>query len=363
MVDYKKRLNYSFGNEDGSIERQALRILPSDNVVCITASGDRPLNLLLDHPRSLVSVDINQVQNALFELKWAAAQHFSFPQYLAFLTYDGSCPEIKDKQLEQLKPHISPFAYLYWQAHRLELYKGILFQGYVEKKCQTFAKVLQFLRKGVIDRLMSFDSLEEQKVFVDVAWDRFWWRKFFHIGFSKPILRCIGVASDPGLYSHVATNIPLGLYFYNKMHASLYQHLAKRNPFLQLLFRGTVPQEAFLPYLTQPGMHQILQAPSHVEIQTEDIIHYLENSPKGRFSVFSLSDVASYMPQDSFERLLKAMIHSAQGGARFCLRQLFSNHTIPSSLKKHIQRDETLEEKLEKQEPFFYYRFLVGTIH
>lgn len=361
MTDYQQRLNYSFGNEDGNIERKALRIQPSDRVVCITASGDRPLNLLLDNPQSLVSVDMNRAQNALFELKRAAMEQLSFAEYLSFLKPEASSKTTKEKQLKKLQPHMSPPAFFYWQTHLADLNKGILFQGYMERRCQFFSKFFQFLRKDVLKELFSFDNLEEQKAFVDRHWDRFWWKTFFRLSFSPNILKWL--ASDPGLYENVATPIPPGLYFYKRMKDSLHQLLAKNNPFLHLLFSGSVPESAFLPYLTETAVAQIRKSPSQVEIQTENIIRYLESSPKGSFSVFSLSDVASYMPQESFERLLKAMIHSSQKNARFCLRQFFSNHTIPESLKKYIQRDHPLEAELEKQEPFFFYRFLIGTLH
>lgn len=40
-------LSYSFGNEDHSVERRALNCKKADRVLCITASGDLPLHLLL----------------------------------------------------------------------------------------------------------------------------------------------------------------------------------------------------------------------------------------------------------------------------------------------------------------------------
>lgn len=361
MVNYRQRLNYSYGNEDGSIERRALRIQPDDRVICITASGDRPLNLLLDHPYLLVSIDTNHVQNALFELKRAAAKYFDFDTYLSFLTQDGSSPAIKDAQLNELKAHMSPSAFEYWDTHRLSLYKGILFQGNVEKTCKVLAKMFQFMRKGVIDQLLKFDNLEEQRAFVDAKWDCFWWRKCFQAGCSPKILKW--VASDPGVYAYVGKKISPGVEIYNKMRASLHQGLAKNNAFIHMLFKGTVPQELFLPYLTKSGVQQILNAPSQVQIKTDNVIDYLERSPKESFSVFSLSDIASYMPQQSFERLLNAMLHSGQKNARFCVRQLFSNYEIPPHLASHIRRDEALEKELEAQEPFFFYRFFVGTLH
>ena len=46
MTFFFSRLSYSFGNEDWRTEKRALGIRPHDQVLCITASGDRPLNLL-----------------------------------------------------------------------------------------------------------------------------------------------------------------------------------------------------------------------------------------------------------------------------------------------------------------------------
>ncbi|HKZ00179.1 MAG TPA: DUF3419 family protein, partial [Rhabdochlamydiaceae bacterium] len=68
MANFYSRLSYSFGNEDWITELEALRIKPGDRVVCITASGDRPLHLLLADLGELVSVDANPFQNHLFEL-------------------------------------------------------------------------------------------------------------------------------------------------------------------------------------------------------------------------------------------------------------------------------------------------------
>ena len=69
MAKFFKRLSYSIGNEDWETEREALSIQADDKVLCITASGDRPLNLLMNECREIVSIDANPVQNYLLELK------------------------------------------------------------------------------------------------------------------------------------------------------------------------------------------------------------------------------------------------------------------------------------------------------
>jgi S-adenosylmethionine:diacylglycerol 3-amino-3-carboxypropyl transferase len=75
-----------------------------------------------------------------------------------------------------------------------------------------------------------------------------------------------------------------------------------------------------------------------------------------------MSDIASYMSQDHFEKLLLGIHHAAKHNARFCLRKLMSAHFIPSTLTTHFQRDYMLENKLEHEETHFVYRFFVGKI-
>ena len=85
MNDFFSRLSYSFGNEDWNTEYQALKVKPSDKVVCITASGGRPLNLLLQDCEQVVTVDANKIQNYLLKLKSAALKEVDYEEYLDFL--------------------------------------------------------------------------------------------------------------------------------------------------------------------------------------------------------------------------------------------------------------------------------------
>ncbi len=69
MTTFFSRLSYTWGNEDWNTEREALQIGSQDTVLCITASGDRPLNLLVDDCHRMVAIDANQQQNYLLHLR------------------------------------------------------------------------------------------------------------------------------------------------------------------------------------------------------------------------------------------------------------------------------------------------------
>lgn len=359
MNDFFSRLSYSFGNEDWNTEYQALKVKPNDKVVCITASGDRPLNLLLQDCRQVVTVDANKIQNYLLKLKSAALKELDHEEYLDFLfARKGFIPqETIDRVLKWLESDCKE----YWFKRQSKLQKGIVYQGWVEiitRRVQFFTKLF---RGEKINKLFAMHDIEEQKKFVEKEWDTKNWRRVFkwtlNPFFSKWILR------DPGMYFNISSQIGHpGQYLYNRMHSYLTSGLAKRSLLLSLLLTGKVSEEAYPPYLVKDTSKIIKERLDRLQIQTKDIISYLESTQDNQFDCFSLSDVASYIDTNNFERLLKAILKTAKPGARFSIRQFMSEQYIPDYLKKHFVRDSLLESKLDKEDHCCVYRFMVGTI-
>lgn len=357
MTAFFSRLSYSLGNEDWRTEQKALSIQPSDDICCITASGDRPLNLLTANCRSITCVDANPIQNHLLELKRVAIQQLDYSSYLSFL---GANPS--NYRLDTLK-HLLPFmniqAASFWESHPDLIEKGVLYQGATEKLTQIIARCAKFFRGRKIKKLFAFDDLEKQKHFVETQWDSFIWRKVFKILLNPFVSRFM--LEDPGLVN-VGKKINPGIYIYERLTASLKQDLAKNNLLLSLLFQGRISPDAYSPYLTEKGFNQIKPHVSRIKQQTTDIVSYLESLDGPTFDAFSLSDVVSYISQTDFVRLLRAMLKTAKPGARFCMRQFLSSQDIPLDLQPFFKRDSELEQQLEQQDNCFVYRFSTGTI-
>lgn len=357
MTSFFSLLRYSFGNEDWKTEEEALNIQPQDQVLCITASGDRPLNLLSRECKKMICLDANPVQNYLLQLKIAAMSVLEHHQYLAFL---GAIPGKDRKQtLQKLLPHMDSKAAHFWIKHEKMIIKGIIYQGAVERLTSIIAKVFAILRGKKVERLFAIDNLEEQRKFVKDEWDSYIWRQIFNLVLNPLISRFI--IEDPGL-TNIGSDIKPGTYIYERIHASLGRELANKTPLLSLLLRGRVAQEAFSPYLTESGTQTIKTRLPSLEIHTSDLLNYLDSITQPTFDVFSLSDVASYLTYPNFIRLLKNIIRTAKPGARFCLRQFLSSYEIPSHLQKYFIRNYALEKCLEQQDNCFVYRFLTGTV-
>jgi S-adenosylmethionine-diacylglycerol 3-amino-3-carboxypropyl transferase len=357
MDDFFSRLSYSFGNEDWKTEQAALKIQPKDKVLCITASGDRPLNLLMNECSEIVSIDANPIQNYLLDLKMAAMQLFPHDRYLSFLGVKKNQQRLND--FKHLLPFLEKDSAAFWKKNQKMIEKGVLYQGTIEKFTKLTAKIMGIVRHKTIKKLFSFNDLNEQRQFVKEHWDKKWWKKTFELILNPSISKFF--IHDPGLVN-VATAIHPGTYIYERILDMLNQCLANENLLFSLIFQGYVPQAAFSPYLTHEGTQVIKTRLDRLTINTGEIVQYLESIKEPTFDCFSLSDIASYMDHSHFVRLLNAVRAIAKPGARFCIRQFLSSQKMPDELSPFFERDYDLEKRLEQQDKCFIYRFTTGSI-
>lgn len=358
MATFFRRLSYSFGNEDWETEKKALRVRPEDRVVCITASGDRPLHILSQECAHVASVDANQIQNNLLHLKAAAMKTFDFDHYLSFLGATES--EHRLQSLQTLCKELAQEPAQFWQTNQNLIAKGVLYQGATETMLTRFSPVLHLCRPKKIKQLFQMDDLDEQRYFVKKDWDTFLWRKSFELALNPFVSKVI--LNDPGLSNNLGSSIQAGTYIYGRMNNSLNHYLAKQNPLISLIFNGKVGSDAMPPYLQEAYVKEIKQRLDRLSVHTSDIASFLDNSPENSFDCFSLSDVASYMSHEQFLRLLNSVRRAATPGARVSIRQFLSTQRLPPDFSSWFERDHELERKLEHEEKCFVYRFLVGSV-
>lgn len=365
MAHFFKRLSYSFGNEDWRTDHEALKVKPQDSVLCITASGDRPLHLLLNNCESITSIDANPFQNQLFNLKRFAMETLDFDHYLSFLGAIEGHPKQRWETFLKISPHMDDKSHQFWFKKKAMIQRGVLYQGFVEKKLKRIvAPGIRLFRGKKIDNLFEFTDLEKQKEFVEKKWDRLPWRKTIDIALgssiSRLLLRCI--VSDPGIYDHLEGTTNIGSYFYKRMNDSLKNNLAQESVLLSLLLNGKVSRTAFPPYLTEEGVKVIKKHTHKVKTEDIDLISFLKKSSNNSFDCFSLSDVASYLNQNDFEIMMNEVKRVAKPNAKFSIRQFLSNHQLNESIKSSFKRDANLEKEIEKKDRCFVYRYMAGTI-
>lgn len=355
MDRFFKRLNYTFGNEDWQTESEALTSTPESRILCITASGDRPLHLLLDPCSSIVALDANPLQNHLLHLKQTAMEQLHFSDYLSFL--GGAPSSSRLATFNRLTPHMQAESANFWSKNTKIIDKGVLFQGTLERRIKLAKFIFLFKRKQ-IQELFACKTLEEQRHYLKTRWNHEKWKRLFK---WVPLFVRLSM-QDPSIYAHKEEGINPGLAIYNRLMHCLHHSLASENPIISLIFRQMVDAKGYPPYLTADGYRKIKPNLNRLTTITQDAISYLEDVPESSFDRFSLSDIASYLNRKQFEKLMSAMYRAARPGARFCVRQLMTRYAIPGDLSPHFVRDNELEHRLADQDRAFFYHYTVGTI-
>lgn len=344
-------LGYSFGSEDWRTEQKALKIEPDNHVVCITSSGDRPLNLLSTNCLQITSVDVNPIQNHLLDLKRAAMLHLDYPSYLEFLgiTNHQKGRSLPRKVFEELRDESKMF----WIHNSRLIEKGVIYQGQLERSCSYFAQIMRLFRGLRPSKLTSFDDITQQREYLSKSWN-----KRYRSHFLKLALQSI----DREVRAHVAPEVSSGQYIYSRIQQTLHRHLAKENPLFSLIVNGFVEKEAFSPHMLEEHIPEIQSRLNRLTIKTQNMIEFLEAQEAESIDRFSFSDIASYMDGASFNRMIRAAIRTARPGARFCIRQFMSDHQLDSDLTAYLAREPQLERELEEEDRSFVYRFMAGQI-
>ena len=195
-----KIINYSQCWEDPNILLEALSIHPNDNVLSITSGGDNTLALLIASPQKIVSIDKNVAQNYLLELKIAAARSLPYDEYLEFLGVVGSGR--RSALFQKVHSSLPRAAGEWWSTHMSLIKRGVIHCGRFERFTNWFARYILPLihNKKTINKLLSFNNIEEQRTFYRDRWNSRRWK--FFLGFFSSRLILGRFARQPGMFMY-----------------------------------------------------------------------------------------------------------------------------------------------------------------
>lgn len=351
-------INYTSVNEDWRTELRALQIRKNDRILCVAGSGDRPLNLLIDDPETVVAIDRNGSQINLLQLKMAALGVLSYQDYVGFLGLtDHPC---RTETWRCVADGLSKNTRSFWAENLAAIGKGILYQGRWERYYRNLSRFVSLFRREVIETLFDLKNLDTQLEYVRLTWDKKWWRTMFNI-MCDPIFSRI-FFGDPAFYANVPRTFVVGPYLYQGMIKILERYVARENFMLALLFRGRLLHTDLPPYLSEKHTERIRDRIARIVTTQADLLEFLETCEPKSFTKFSLSDTPSFLNQQGFERLLDGVVRTAAPGARICIRQFLTGHTIPERFRDRIYREPRLEQELANSDRAFSYRFIVGQV-
>jgi S-adenosylmethionine-diacylglycerol 3-amino-3-carboxypropyl transferase len=353
--DFFSKIVYSSSNEDSESERLALQLNNEDSVLCITGSGARSLDLLVDSPKEIVSIDFNPAQNFLLELKIAAFKTLSYDELLEFLGVRSS--EDRIILFDKIKKHLSTNALDFWQKRMKLIKDGVLYCGTWERLLNKMLKFAYFRRKK-IKALLEATTIEEQQRIWKSKWDTFSWRLF--IGVLSNRFLWVKIIREPGA-KLIPKDFNVKQYMLDRIEYMAMNFKLSENHYANLLFNGSYMESCILPHHLRPENFDVVRENiERIEIVTASLLDYLPKN-KGRFSKFSLSDFSSYAPPEIYHSIWENVIFSAKSGAVFCERYFLVKRN-PEKQFTVLQKDLELEISVAKKDISAIYTFGIGVI-
>ncbi len=177
---HQRNLVYNTCWEDPRLDREALQLQPTDEIVMITSAGCNALDYALDAPARIDAIDMNPAQNALLELKQAGIRRLDYGEFFQIFG-KGRHPHFAEVYHDLLRPDLSVTSQSYWDRYYGFFAKapGFYFRG----TSGFFARVLNFyidrlihLRDGIM-RLLNAASVSEQAELYFSGLREAFWRK------------------------------------------------------------------------------------------------------------------------------------------------------------------------------------------
>lgn len=328
---YFNNLNYTFGNEDTTLEYE---ILPesSKHTVAIAGSGSRILPLLAKNPELVTCVDTSIQQLQLAELKIGSLRALAYKEFMAFWGYPPH--QITPGERKKLFQKIQLSAATHTSINRLleeNRWETVLYAGRWEKTLARLSQLTKLFTGDKGAKLFNQTVSAEYFSYLEKEFPQKAWTLAVKLFGNATVFNTL-------LYKghFPVKNIPERLPdFYLRTFNRLFRQGPARNNFLlQLLFFGKLVYPEGRPIECDPEIFSLAQAglrKATVVYAHDDIVNLISQSNKA-IDFVSFSDVPSYYQGDIESTFLQKIYH---GLSRNCLLVIRNYLRVPENLNVH----------------------------
>ncbi|MEP7204770.1 MAG: DUF3419 family protein [Candidatus Saccharibacteria bacterium] len=353
-------INYSQCWEDPLLLEEGLIVNSSDRVLSIMSGGDNSLSLLLNGPKSVVSIDSNIAQKYVLELKIAAMQALKKKQLLEFLGIEKTTKRLE--YYRQVVPYLSPQAATWWTQNASIIAGGVVHAGRLEKFLTIFSRyVLPLIHtQKTVDQFINSKTLAAQSKSYDRVWKSTRWRLLFRVISSRLALKKF--ARQHGMFEHEKV-VNVAQEYQKRIDYNFKAVPFSGNYFIDYILTGRFSHN--LPmYLEPANLTKILKNLPRLTLEHTDLLSYLKSTPDNSFSKFNLSDIFEPLSVEANDALWEQVLRTAKNGARIVYWNNLVPRTFPKYLSGSITDETALAKRLHSQDRvFFYGNFYVHTVN
>jgi len=357
MSDNKPYIRYSQCWEDVDILLESLEINNADTVLSVTSGGCNTFAIMAQNPAKVFTIDSNNTQTYLFELKQAAIQQLPQKEVLEFLGYTRSSRRVEF--FNTIENTLSLKAKNYWTQNISLVKQGVIHIGKFEKYLRVFrTRILPLIHsKTTIQNLFRVHNKNQQVQYFNTSWNTWRWRFVFRIFFSARIMKALGRHKE--MFAFNPHYKPAELYLERTKNALL-QGPIQHNFYLEYILLG---EHKTIPYFLTNDACKKISDFKNVEVSSQNIFEFLQQAPDNSISKFNVSDVFEPLSKELTQELFREIYRVAKNGARI----LFWNNLVSRKPEGELTDKFVLDAKKHtevknKNKVFFYDSFYIMTI-
>lgn len=325
---YARSLVYNACWEDPAVDRQALQLGPQHELLVITSAGCNALDYALAGAGRVHAVDANPRQNALLELKLAAARALDYEDYFAMFGR-GRHARAGELYVSRLRPQLSTFARGFWDSHWrwFDSPRGSFYfhglSGLAARGFATFLKLQPRLREH-FEALFACETIEAQRALYDreIA-PRLWSRPFNWLLSRQFVMNLLGVPYPQRKLVEAQHPDRIAGFIRASLEYVIRELPLRDNYFWQVYFHGRYSAGSCPQYLKPEG-HVALRGgrADAIELHTCTVTEFLRQHPRP-IDRFVLLDHMDWMSSYYHEALVEewdCILGRAAPDARILLR-------------------------------------------
>jgi len=334
------RLFFAQVREDPLLEIEALSPLSDARVVVVSSGGCTAFSLLAAGAKEVIAVDLNSTQNHLVELKVVALRRLVNPELMSFLGVAPGTSRRRSRTYAVLRPYLSDNAVKYWDRNESLIGRGVLNCGVSERFIAAVVGVVKLAihDKRRIERLLSLESLEEQREFFASEWNTWRWKLLFPLLLNR---WTFNRTYDPGFFREVE-NPSFAAHFRGLIEHALRDVPVRTNYFLHQMLAGAYPLQvpAGLPPYLDPTRREFLRSRlEQLQLVDAGYAEYLATREDDSVDALALSNICEWLDQSGIDDLFAQVVRVARPGARVCFRNFVGHTAIPERFRSTLIED------------------------
>ena len=315
--------------EDPRLDRDALQLGPTDNVMVITSAGCNALDYVLTEPKHVSAVDMNPRQNALLELKLAGIRHLDFETYFDMFGR-GKVEGVRALYAQHLRKGLSEWSRNYWdrwirffdsRRRRTFYFRGT--SGSFAWLMNIYIDRVVHLRPYVNALLDAVNVEQQRDIYDNNVRDRFWTRSIRFAMGRDTTLSMLGVprAQRAEVERHYTGGI--SGFVYDCVESVLVKLPLADNYFWRVYLTGEYTHDCCPEYLRPENFARLKDGlVDRVSVCTNSVEGFLNSSdvPISRFVLLDHMDWMSGKYFHLLESEWQAIVNRAAPGARVIWR-------------------------------------------